>query len=276
VKRLWTFATGERPVRNAAARVLWATGLCRHFVISRPGFFIRFHPSSVSCTYWVDPEARAEDERIISALLLPGSTYVDVGANVGTLALVGASKVGPRGRVVAIEANPRTAGFLEENVRENGMTQVAVVRAAVGDHEGTITIENRRADDMNQVSTQGSGESVSMHKLDTLLAELKTVRLLKVDVEGFEKFVLAGAPRTLAKTDFVFIEIIAATAEHFGYDASEILDLLKDAGFECFHAVGENSWEAADMKALSSSGENILAVKDRRLAEAAGLVLSGS
>jgi FkbM family methyltransferase len=269
--RAWSFLRGDRPVRNAIARVLWATGLCRYFVVKRPGFFIRFHPTSVSCTYWVDAEARAEDERTISALLLPDSTYVDVGANVGTLALAGAAATGPMGKVVAIEAHPRTTRFLKDNVRENGMCHVTVVCAAVGDKEGSVVIENRRADDMNQVSITGNGPNIPMRTLDDILAGVGGVRLLKIDVEGFEKFVLAGAPRTLARTEFVFIEIIASTAAHFGYDVADVMQMLRTAGFECYRLAADGVWQMAELAALDSRGENILAAREPRALVAAGL-----
>ena len=70
---------GDRPVRNLAGRLLWQTGLCRRFTIRKDGYVLRFFPSSVSCAYWIDPDARADDERVVTRLLDPGGTYVDVG-----------------------------------------------------------------------------------------------------------------------------------------------------------------------------------------------------
>ena len=120
---------------------------------------MRFFPSSVSCAYWIDPDARADDERVVTRLLDPGGTYVDVGANVGTLAAAAAAKVGPSGRVVAVEANPTIAGFLRENMRLNGFGHVQVHNRAVGSAPGTIRISQRRADDMNFVSDTTATES---------------------------------------------------------------------------------------------------------------------
>jgi hypothetical protein len=74
---------GERPIRNLVGRLLWQTGLCRRFTIRKNGYVLRFFPSSVSCAYWIDPDARADDERIVTRLLDPGGTYVDVGAMSG-------------------------------------------------------------------------------------------------------------------------------------------------------------------------------------------------
>jgi hypothetical protein len=46
-----------------------------------------------------------------------------------------------------------------------------------------------------------------MRTLDTLLAQLPEISLLKIDVQGYEKEVLAGGTQTLAKTKFLLIEL---------------------------------------------------------------------
>jgi hypothetical protein len=58
--RLAELLKGERPIRNLVGRLLWQTGLCRRFTIRKNGYVLRFFPSSVSCAYWIDPDARAD------------------------------------------------------------------------------------------------------------------------------------------------------------------------------------------------------------------------
>ena len=57
-----------------------------------------------------------------------GGTFVDVGANVGTFALVMARQVGANGKVVAIEPHPMTFGRLSFNQAASKATQVRLVR----------------------------------------------------------------------------------------------------------------------------------------------------
>ena len=170
----------------------------------------------------------------MTRLLDPGGTYVDVGANVGTLAAAAAAKVGPSGRVHAVEANPTIAGFLLENMRLNGFSHVHVHNRAVGAAPGTIRISQRRADDMNFVSADGDGITVEMTTLDDLAGDLGSIDLLKIDVEGFEKFVLEGAAKTLAAARNVYIELFDENFARYGYGSREILDRLTAAGFTCF------------------------------------------
>ena len=266
--RLADLIRGDRPVRNLTGRLLWQTGLCRHFTSPKDGYRLRFFPSSVSCAYWIDPEARAADERIVTRLLGPGATYVDVGANVGTLAAAAAARVGPGGTVHAIEANPTIAGFLRENMRLNGFDQVTVHNVAVGAEPGTIRISQRRADDMNFVSAGGDGVAVELTTLDTLLGGLERIDLLKIDVEGFEKFVLDGAAKVLSVSWNVYIELFDENSARYGYGAAEILERLRRYGFAC-HVMGPDG-NLRDGAAGFDECLNVLATRDPGAPERVG------
>jgi FkbM family methyltransferase len=274
IGRLVELLRGERPVRNLAGRLLWQTGLCRRFTIRKDGYRLRFFPSSVSCAYWIDPDARADDERVVTRLLDPGGTYVDVGANVGTLAAAAAARVGPSGRVVAVEANPTIAGFLQENMRLNGFGHVQVHNRAVGSAPGTIRVSQRRADDMNFVSAEGDGVTVEMTTLDDLAGDLGSIDLLKIDVEGFEKFVLEGAARTLAAARNVYIELFDENFARYGYGSREILDRLKAAGFTCLTVQPDGSLSADEPDTTLCL--NVLATRDANALERRGFRMPAS
>src|SRR5690349_5495343 len=84
-----------RPLRFIVSRVLWKTRACRFLTVQQPGYRIRFHPSPIAATLWIDPSLRAETPAFIRAYLRSGEVAVDVGANIGTTALAGAIAVGP-------------------------------------------------------------------------------------------------------------------------------------------------------------------------------------
>ena len=81
---------------------------------------------------------------LLQYLLGPGHTFVDVGANWGYFTLVGASLVGPSGRVVSVEADPRACRALAANVAKNALSTVTVVEAAADDREGVLTLNTVR------------------------------------------------------------------------------------------------------------------------------------
>lgn len=170
---------------------------------------------------FVNPQFFAQDERVLDPLLRPGDTFVDVGANIGSLSLFAASRVGHSGRIVAIEGHPRTTKYLSKNVAMNSWRNIEVLNCAAGDRAATVHFSSRRTDDQNKVSDIGI--EVPMRPLDEIVS-VDNVRVLKIDVEGFEYEVLRGACRTLEKTDYVYFE--------YRYEQSRnSVDLLRRAGF---------------------------------------------
>lgn len=241
-------------LRFLTSRALWATRLSSLFTMrTSAGYRLRFYPTSVSATMWCNPHFYAEDERFLASCLHAGDIFVDVGANIGTLTLAGSRLVGPTGRVFSIEAHSRTVRYLRGNVRLNAAENVTVLHAAVGDRSGTVKFSNRRSDDQNGVAS--SGIEVPLATLDSLLLGLLPadirIRLLKMDVEGFELFALRGATRVLALTDAIYFESWESHFRRYGYLTRDVLCLLREHGFSC--RVPEQH--------VSSRCENLLATR---------------
>lgn len=238
-------------IRFLVSRLLWATGLSRILTIRANGYRLRFYPTSISTAMWCDPGFYRQDEAVLQQLLRPGDYFVDVGANIGALTLVASNLVGASGRVFAIEAHPKTVEYLSANIRLNKVNNVQVIHAAVGDRHAEAHITDQRSDDQNSVSTEGFGElRVPLRTLDSLLPDMH-VRVLKIDVEGFELFVLRGSSRILERTDFVYFESWERHFSKFGYGTQEVISLLKKQGFSVNR----------EEEYVSTKIENLLAVK---------------
>ena len=134
-------------------------------------------------------------------LLDPGDVFVDVGANIGYLTAVAGDRVGPSGRVVAFEPVPAYAARVQRLAEDNPRYRVDVVTKAVGDREGTASIDvsaignigwNTMVPDLMPQSHRAQTFDVEMVRLDRALAELEVdkVTLIKIDVEGLEMSVL--------------------------------------------------------------------------------------
>lgn len=258
-KRLGQILRGPKPARNLVGRVLWLTGACRLFTIKRDGYQLRFFPTSLSLSYWICPQGRDEDEQVLRSFLTAESVFVDVGANVGTLTCLAASLVGPKGRVLCVEANPKTATFLRQNIALNGFDNVEVMNAAVGAESGHIYVTQKRADDMNVVSEGEGGLSVPLRRLDDVAQGYPKIDLLKIDVEGYERYVLQGAQDVLQKADVVMIEAYDENTRPFGYGAAEILKLLQEAGFTCY--LVDRDRNASTAGEVFATCENVLGVR---------------
>lgn len=127
-----------------------------------------------------------------------GGVFVDVGANVGTFALVMARQVGHAGKVVAIEPHPTTFGRLAFNRAASKATQVRLVQAAAGERDGELMIETDGGNlgASHVVTGAASAEAIKVPslRLTRILDEagVSKVDALKIDVEGFEDRVLTG------------------------------------------------------------------------------------
>lgn len=221
---------GVPAARFVVSRFLWATKLSSLFTFKPNGQYrLRFYPSSVSAMMWCNPRLYEKDEVVLRGLLRRGDVFVDVGANVGVLSLVASKFVGDSGRVFSIEPHPRTVRYLEGNVELNAARNITVVHAAVGDREGAAEISSLRSDDQNRIGE--TGVSVPLRTLDSILPEMR-IRLLKIDTEGFELFVLRGAERVLRATDAIYIESWESHFTRYGYSTSDLLAYLAARGFE--------------------------------------------
>ncbi|MGV3577927.1 FkbM family methyltransferase [Brevundimonas sp.] len=151
---------------------------------------------------WVEPELRE-----LQRLLSPGDVFIDVGANVGLYALKAARLVGPTGRVLALEPGAEAYGHLTSNLALNAYGWAEALKVAASNAAGEAVlhhvplgndpqafslIANARAED---------GETVETVTLDGLIDRcgLTRVDLIKIDVEGAEPLVVAGAREMLAR-----------------------------------------------------------------------------
>lgn len=141
------------------------------------------------------------------ALLLRAASgngvFVDVGANIGAFTVPLAKQLNC-GTVVAIEASPTVYPYLARNIELNDLRNVRLHHCAALDHDlDTVAFYEASKDHfgMGALAAQFSGKAVSVtaRTLDSILAEdgIDKVDILKVDVEGFEGRVFAGAMKLL-------------------------------------------------------------------------------
>jgi FkbM family methyltransferase len=142
---------------------------------------------------YLEGERFVGERAAVRQLLRPGMRAVDVGANIGYYLLLLESTVGPRGSVLCFEPEPANLRELEGNVRLNGFANAQIFAAAVGAEDGMATL---RAGINAAITEDGAGDfTVPLVRLDSALTG--PVDFVKIDVEGWEGQVLAGARRLL-------------------------------------------------------------------------------
>ena len=155
-------------------------------------------------------EFAESENRLMRVFLKPGDTVLDVGANVGTVALALARAVGPTGRVLAFEPQRIVFQALCATLTMNGLTHVEALRQAVGRVAGNVRIppvnptvaQNfgsvRIDDEPNAPTANAAGDLVPLVTIDSL--SLAGCALLKIDAEGMDYDVLLGAQQTIERT----------------------------------------------------------------------------
>jgi FkbM family methyltransferase len=148
-------------------------------------------------------------ERALIPAIKPGMRFADIGANFGYYTLLGAEMVGAHGHVYSFEANPVIFQKLIKSVAINGFDgRVSLFNVAVHDGSSPMQIHFRH-------DTSGGGWTnvladarptahevipVPGEPLDKLLADVPEVNVIKIDVEGAEPQVLAGAKNLIARS----------------------------------------------------------------------------
>jgi len=154
---------------------------------------------------------------ILKLLCDEDSRVLDVGANIGLTALA-FSQTCPRGQIAAIEPIPRTFQYLKRNVTEAGTRNLKIFNFALGSSAGSVLMQGHPsnfacsfvADNYTIPAGDHFSYEVPVKRLDDTFSELSLDRLdfLKVDVEGFELEVFAGAREILnTYKPIVFLEM---------------------------------------------------------------------
>jgi FkbM family methyltransferase len=143
------------------------------------------------------------EEDVTVRLLRPGDQVLDIGANIGYHALRWAQHVGPDGMIFAFEPVPPNYEALLTNLALNPGLAVEPHQLALGDGAATLALSSDRpgitSGSYSAKNTNAGGFEVRQQTLDEWAADrdLSRLRLVKLDVEGWEAKVLEGATTTI-------------------------------------------------------------------------------
>ena len=188
--------------------------------------------------------------------LLNAKVVIDVGANIGSYALMEARVMGSQGTVYAIEPVPETLDLLEENIELNGYDNIEIANLAIGDKEGPAKMYVGKWLNRSQLAEVGTivNDLVSREietqvaTLDNFLEDKPFPDIIRMDVEGYEYNIFKGMRRILGTQHElrIFMEF------HFRWlgeaKTSDLLKTIKSFGFE----IGDLTFEV-DEKCVTHS-----------------------
>jgi FkbM family methyltransferase len=187
--------------------------------------------------------------RLIDRVVRPGWNCLDVGANVGLVTVRLAERVGPTGRVLAIEANPALMPRLMVNTE--GLTCVIRVGVAVGAEpgEGFLAVNDPSVCANHNATMVGARPEdgavrVSVNSLDQLWGEVlrkAAIQFMKLDIEGYEFNALQGAGNLLAACrPNILMEFNRPYASAMGYTLDDVLEFLRRFGPYQVYGIGSS------------------------------------
>jgi FkbM family methyltransferase len=186
-----------------------------------------------------------EVDLVLKAGLRPGDTFIDVGANIGTLTLLASRLVEPHGRVIAFEPNPVIASRVLRSLQDNRIKNATLHQVALSDSSGEMTL--RVVGGMAVLGTlaplspgdaceTGQQFTIPVVRGDDLdLGPPERPVMVKIDVEGWECAVVRGIACFLrASRAAVVTEVEDAWLRRAGTSPVELFDLLTSLGYRAF------------------------------------------
>ena len=174
---------------------------------------------------------------LLFQVLQPGAIVLDVGANIGTHTVAFAKHVTASGAVIAFEPQRIQFQLLCANVALNALVNVKCINAAASDRRGEVlipAIDPTLAANFGAIKSEGhaAGERTETMKIDDL--QLGRCNLIKIDVEGHEPKVLAGARKMITKLrPVLFVE------NNSEERSRAVLIAIADLGYNSWWHIGD-------------------------------------
>ncbi len=210
-----------------------------------------------------------QEQLFVASVLNEGDYFIDIGANIGLFTLIAANIVGPNGRVIAFEPTPKTFSRLLENIELNQFKNIDAYNIGLSDFPKKLTfnISSNGYDAWNSFATSDFSilNEQIMVDVSTLDFELtkydkSKIKLVKIDVEGWEKFVLKGGVEFIKNySPQLLIEFTEENTFAAGYMVQEVYDLMVELGYK-WYSIQETALVPAQ-KQLHYPYENLVAKK---------------
>jgi FkbM family methyltransferase len=238
-------------------------------VVTCEGFRMHVDPSDYAVGHTIARTGSYEPEvsTVLREILRPGGTFVDVGANLGWFSLLGASLVGPSGRVIAIEPNPLNVALLQDSAKDNGFRNIEAATVAVAAQPGAVALDTDGSNgrmilvDGPPVQPIEASFVVAARPLDDVLAGSGVTRVdaMKIDVEGAEPLVLRGAGKTITEHRPVLISEfypLALDSSPWG-NANGYLAMLRAFGYRLSVIGSEGDPDDETICAMAQGTEHV-------------------
>jgi len=172
--------------------------------------------------------------------LYRGATFLDIGSSIGLYPVSLGREIAARGgSIISVEPVPLNSRRQRINLRLNDLESlVTLLEVGLGSQDGELRMRVDPAGaDNNALIAADGGVAVPIRRLDDVLAELgwPEVTLIKMDIEGYEPEVIAGAHETIRRTrPVIFAEFHRRRMAINGFTMESSWSFLRSCGYRCF------------------------------------------
>jgi FkbM family methyltransferase len=210
-----------------------------------------------------------EETDYVASVLNKGDIFIDIGTNIGLFSLIASKIVGEEGKVICFEPSPHTYNRLVENVKLNNFKNIDHRNIGLSNIEGNLVfyISENGHDAWNSFapSQDGKLEKSIVVPVATLDAEIEkmnkdSIKLIKIDVEGWEKFVLYGGEGLFVNySPIVMVEFTEENTYNAGYSVYEIYDIMEKWGY-VWYRINKGKL-TKEIKKMNYPYDNLIAIK---------------
>src|SRR5260370_13526112 len=150
-----------------------------------------------------------------------GDTFVDIGANEGMISLLGSHLVGAQGKVLAFEPNQNPRKIFQSAIARNSISNIQIMPIGLGQFDQTLLLNVPK---LNSGEGSFGTPDYPPENVDIVECQVKVgddilgtevPRLIKIDVEGFELYVLKGLEKTINRAhQSILLEMTCQPAQN--------------------------------------------------------------
>lgn len=186
-----------------------------------------------------------ETTDLFKKIVRPGMTAVDIGAHIGYFTVLFSNLVGPKGRVIAFDADKENFSLLEENISWERYQNVTLINKAVSDTNGTIEFYHfsSKTGSHSIIKQTAIAEKIIVPSVtfDMFLQDsaIANVDVVKIDIEGGEHYAFLGMKKLFEQKPPLYIlsEFCPKHLRNAGMDPMQFLNTLREYGFQMYQVL---------------------------------------